>query len=193
MISQSTYVNNLQLAELIRDVPGCVVECGVWRGGMIAGMGVVLGPKRDYFLFDSFEGLPPAREIDGKAAIEWQRNPNPPTYNDNCTASPEFAEQAMQRAGVSSFHLKKGWFDQTLPEFRPPSPIAILRLDADWYDSTMICLSHMFDLVAPGGLIVLDDYYTWDGCSRALHDFLSQRQAVERIRNLGEICWLRKA
>ena len=192
MISRSTYVDNLQLAESVRHIPGCVIECGVWRGGMSAGMGVVLGSKREYFLFDSFEGLPPAREIDGVAAIAWQANTTSPKYYDNCTAGTAFAEKAMQRAGITSFHLKKGWFEQTLPGFKPPSLIAILRLDADWYDSTMVCLSHLFDFVTPGGLIVLDDYYTWDGCSRALHDFLSQRQAVERIRSLGEICWLQK-
>jgi hypothetical protein len=42
------------------------------------------------------------------------------------------------------------------------------------------------------GIIVLDDYYTWDGCSRALHDFLSRRSSTERIRNLGDVCFLRK-
>jgi O-methyltransferase len=192
MMPCSAYVDNLVLARLVKDVPGCVVECGVWRGGMIAGMGVVLGPKRDYFLFDSFKGLPPAQEIDGKAAIAWQRNTASPKYYDNCTAGPEYAEEAMKRAGISSFYLKKGWFNETLPEFKPPSRIAILRLDADWYDSTTICLSHLFDFITPGGLIIVDDYYIWDGCSRALHDFLSKRQAVERIRSLGETCWIRK-
>jgi len=193
MISQTTYVDNLQLAEGVRAIPGCVVECGVWRGGMIAGMGRVLGPDREYFLFDSFEGLPPARPIDGTAALAWQEDKSSPMYHDNCSAGPEFAEKAMQRAGIRSYHLKKGWFEKTIPAFTPPCPIAILRLDADWYDSTMVCLTRLYDYVAPGGLILLDDYYTWDGCSRAVHDFLSQRQAVERIRNLGEICWLRKS
>jgi hypothetical protein len=58
--------------------------------------------------------------------------------------------------------------------------------------SSMICLESLFDHVAPKGLIVLDDYYAWDGCSRALHDFLSRRTAVERIRNHGEICVVEK-
>lgn len=192
MIPRSEYLNNLSLAERVRSLPGCVVECGVWRGGMSAGIGMVMGPDRDYFLFDSFEGLPPAREIDGKAAIEWQNDKDSPDYRDNCAADMAFAEQAMRRAGIQSFHLKKGWFDKTLPVFQPPASIAMLRLDGDWYDSTMVCLTHLFDFVTPGGLILLDDYHTWDGCSRALHDFLSRRSATERIQSLGGVCFLEK-
>ncbi len=192
MIQPRVFVENLTLAELVREVPGCVVECGVWRGGMSAGMGKVLGPGRDYFLFDSFEGLPPAREIDGQAALEWQSAKDGPAYYDNCAAETKYAEKAMRQAGIKSFHLKKGWFEQTLPGFKPPAPIALLRLDGDWYDSTMVCLSHLFDFVTPGGLIILDDYYTWDGCSRALHDFLSRRSAAERIQSFGAVCFLEK-
>jgi O-methyltransferase len=192
MIEPRVFAENLALAERVRDVPGCVVECGVWRGGMSAGMGKVLGPGRDYFLFDSFEGLPPAREIDGQAALEWQKAKDAPTYYENCTAGTEYAEKAMRLAGIKSFHLKKGWFEKTLPGFKPPTPIALLRLDGDWYDSTMACLSHLFDFVTPGGLIILDDYYTWDGCSRALHDFLSRRSAPERIQSFGAVCFLEK-
>jgi O-methyltransferase len=59
--------------------------------------------------------------------------------------------------------------------------IAVLRLDGDWYDSTMLCLEHLFPLVVPGGLMLIDDYYTWDGCARAVHDYLSREQAAERI------------
>jgi O-methyltransferase len=193
MVSPSTYCHNLQLAERVRGVVGCVVECGVWRGGMIAGIATLLGPDRDYFLLDSFEGLPPPREIDGPRAIAWQQQTDSSTYFDNCSAPPEMAERAMIRSGAGSFHLVKGWFSETLPALRLPSPIALLRLDADWYESTRTCLDHLFDFLAPGGLLLLDDYYTWDGCSRALHDFLSRRSALERIRNLGEVCYLQKA
>ena len=98
----------------------------------------------------------------------------------------------MRIAGARSFSLIKGWFNETVPNFKPPSPIALLRLDGDWYESTMVCLVHLFDEVAPGGIVILDDYYIWDGCSRALHDFLSKRLAVERVRSLGNVCFLEK-
>ena len=192
MIPLETYVNNLFLAQRMAGVSGCIIECGVWRGGMSAGLATILGKDRQYFLFDSFEGLPPAKEIDGEGALNWQKDKQSPIYYDNCSAGEEFANRAMTLAGVQSFQLIKGWFDKTLPTFRPPEPIALLRLDADWYDSTMVCLDSLFDFVAPNGLIILDDYYQWDGCSRALHDFLSRRSAVERIQSFERICHLQK-
>src|SRR5215831_15391207 len=54
MIPVRRFCANLSLAETVLDIPGCIVECGVWRGGMSAGLCLLLGSERDYFLFDSF-------------------------------------------------------------------------------------------------------------------------------------------
>jgi hypothetical protein len=192
MIPATIYVDNLRLAAQVRGIPGCVVECGVWRGGMIAGLASILGAHRDYVLLDSFEGLPPVQEIDGISAKKWQDDKQGATYYNNCSAAAEYAERAMRLSGATSFRLVKGWFNQTLPAFNPPDRIALLRLDGDWYDSTMTCLESLFDHMAPEGIVVVDDYYTWDGCSRAVHDFLSRRSAVERVQSFGDVCFLRK-
>jgi O-methyltransferase len=193
MISLRDYMDNLRLAGSVRGVPGCVVECGVWRGGMSAGLAAILGPGRTYYLCDSFEGLPPAAEIDGLAARQWQNSPDGPNYHDNCRAALETAKEAMALTGAPSVRFIPGWFNATLPDLKLDAPIALLRLDGDWYESTMTCLENLYDQVAPGGLILIDDYYTWDGCSRAVHDFLSRRKAVERIEQAGAVCYLRKA
>jgi O-methyltransferase len=68
----------------------------------------------------------------------------------------------------------------------------VLHLDADWFESTIICLNTLFEKVASGGVVIIDDYYTWDGCSRAVHEYLAKTQATERISMLGHVCYLRK-
>ena len=73
MIPAGLFAANLELAEQAKAIAGVIVECGVWRGGMSAGLAEILGPERDYYLFDSFEGLPSAQEIDGPAALAWQQ------------------------------------------------------------------------------------------------------------------------
>jgi O-methyltransferase len=181
MIPTRAYVSNLLVTSAYAQVPGCVVECGVWRGGMSAGMAEALGPDRRYYLFDSFEGLPEAKPIDGPAALQWQTDKNGATYHDNCRAEQEFAERAMRMSGARDYQLIKGWFDQTLPNFVPEQPIAILRIDADWYDSVMCCLVHLTRHLAPGAIVILDDYWTWDGCSKATHRFLADRDATARL------------
>ena len=181
---------NLRIVDERRHVRGCVVECGVWRGGMSAGMAEVLGPGREYFLFDSFEGLPPAAAVDGASATAWQQDTQGESYYDNCRASIDFAERAMRLAGVPHYKLVKGWFEETLPKFTPPCPIAVLRLDGDWYESTMTALESLYKHLAPDGIVIVDDYYAWDGCSRAIHDFLSRHQLTTRITQKYGICVL---
>ena len=61
--------------------------------------------------------------------------------------------------------------------------IAILRLDSDWYASTWDCMVNLYAKVAPGGIIIFDDYHAFDGCSRAVHDFLSKNSLPVRLSN----------
>lgn len=187
MVKQPAFRHNLELARSFRHVPGIIVECGVWQGGMSAALATVLGPDRTYYLFDSFEGLPAPKELDGAEAKAWSEGNNAMPYYNNCRAEEQTAAEAMRLAGVQNPNLVKGWFDQTLPHFHPKEPIAILRLDGDWYDSTMCCLTHLYDKVASGGVIIIDDYYVWEGCTRAVHDFMSQRKLKEPIRQFDNV------
>lgn len=192
MIPASAYVTNLKLAQSRAAIPGAIVECGTWKGGMIAGIAKLLGKNRDYFLFDSFEGLPEVEPIDGQAAQQWQDNTESPGYFDNCTASEKDAYAAMSLADITDAKLVKGWFEDTLSQATFPSGIAILRMDADWYKSTIQILDSLFPLVNENGIILIDDYYTWDGCSKAVHDYLSKHKRPERISSSRGVCYLVK-
>jgi O-methyltransferase len=183
MISKTAYIRNLALVHDFSHVRGTVVECGVWRGGMIAGMATLLGSDREYHLFDSFEGLPPAQEIDGRSAIAWQANRNSSGFHDNCRAEEVEATAAMELSGASRFVLHKGWFDKTIPSWSgTASDIAVLRLDCDWYESMKVCMTHLMPRMAPGGIIIVDDYYTWDGCTKAVHEHLAALKKPLRMR-----------
>lgn len=182
MVAFRWYLENLALIgtfvdkEILKN--GAIVECGTWRGGMAAGMIEYCGKDKSYYFFDSFDGLPQAKEIDGKIAIELQLDKN----YDNCYASLETFKNTIDRTGINPNNVKiiKGFFNESFKTFDPPK-IAVLRLDADWYESTMLCLEKFWDFVLPGGIIIIDDYYAWEGCTRAVHDFLSKRKSVETI------------
>lgn len=185
MVPPEVFADNLELIERYGNEPGCVVECGVWKGGMSAAMALMLGKNRNYFLFDSFEGLPDAKEIDGSKAKAWQDDKSSPFYFDNCRAEENDARKAMQIAGAEKAHFIKGFFSETLPGFTPPEPIRVLRLDGDWYESTMDCLKHLYKHLAPGAIVILDDYYLWEGCTKAVHDFFSAEKLPHPIRQLN--------
>ena len=114
-------------------------------------------------------------------------------YFDNCKAEEKWAQDAMKLAGAPRFATVKGWFNETLPKFQPEDRIAVLRLDGDWYDSTMECLVHLYPHVVPGGAIIIDDYYTWAGCSRAIHDYLSRNELEDTVHQyLNGVCYFIK-
>jgi O-methyltransferase len=161
------------LARIARDaarrgVRGDIVECGVCNGGSA---GVLYASFREaspaVWLYDSFEGLPAPTPVDGPAAG---------AYAGHCVGSEEMVRRAMGVAGVepARLHVKRGWFDAT---FREPLPetIAILHVDADWYDSVSLCLRTFYDHVVDGGVIILDDFGQWEGCREAFYDFARAR------------------
>ena len=122
-----------------------------------------------------------ARRSGRRAAVAWQSNTESPAYYNNCTAAEEEAAAAMKLSGATSFSLVKGWFNETVPRFTPPSEIAVLRLDGDWYDSTRVCLENLYPHVAPGGIVIVDDYYNWDGCARAVNEFLAASASTNTV------------
>jgi O-methyltransferase len=185
MIPSDNYVDNLKLCEKYKFLEGDIVECGTWKGGMIAGIAEVLGDtNRTYFLFDSFEGLPLAKIIDGESAINWQNNKESEAYYDNCSADILYAKEAMRLSRVKNVQIIKGWFNQTLPGFNKNNRIAILRLDGDWYESIMECMEYLYPYVVKNGLVIIDDYYIWDGTSRAIHNYLAKINSTSKIYTL---------
>ena len=152
-------------AILALGVPGDFVECGVWRGGASFLMAELLreagASDRRVWLFDSFEGLPPPADIDGATAQAYPEQRNDPWYHDNCRASLEDVQASVAALGLGGWtRLVKGWFEKSLPAHKDRiGPIALLRIDGDWYASVRCCLENLWDQVVKRGLVVLDDYY----------------------------------
>jgi O-methyltransferase len=58
--------------------------------------------------------------------------------------------------------IRRGWFEDTVPKLASEigrNVIALLRLDCDWYDSTILCLEHLMPIVKEGATVIVDDYY----------------------------------
>lgn len=199
MISEGDYIKNLELAETHlrqnRLDNGCVVECGTWRGGMSFGLVEALPQIQEFHCFDSFQGLPKVGPLDGECARRMQEEGKFVAVN-NYASVEEFNAGLRQLDALrqSRVHVHAGWFSETMTGFRPSRPISLLRIDCDWYDSVTMALDVLFDHVQTNGLIIIDDYMSWEGCSRAVHDFLSKRQARERIQQTapGAISFLIK-
>jgi len=180
---QRVFYENLTIIEhFATHVEGALVECGTWKGGMACSMMAIGGAERNYYFYDSFDGLPDANELDGTLATEYQKDTQSPVYHDNCKADYEDFLRLVYAQNIpqENISVNKGWFEDTVPDY-PEQPISVLRLDGDWYDSTMTCLRALYPYVAFGGVIIIDDYEAWEGCARAVHDYLSETGSRSRI------------
>lgn len=172
-----------------QGIPGSFVECGVWKGGCVGLMALANlkhGPvRRQLHLFDSFCGIPePDEAKDGAAAVEFARRSGagvsgalkavPDQYGEVGTV--DVNRELLRSLGYpdGNVHIHEGWFQDTVPRDAPNlGPIAILRLDGDWYESTKVCLQHLVQHVVPGGFVIVDDYGAYEGCRLAVDEFLA--------------------
>lgn len=157
---------------LAEDIPGDLVECGVWRGGSCILMRAVLAvyedEERRVWLADSFAGVPPP-DKENYIADENLRL-------DLCAdvlAVPETTVKAnFKRYGLLDDRVRflAGWFKDTLPT-APIDQIALLRLDGDLYESTIQALDALYPRLSPGAFCIIDDYHPIPACRQAVTNY----------------------
>jgi O-methyltransferase len=152
------------------EIPGDFVECGVYNGGtaaILAHFATRSPLQRTLWLFDSFEGMPQTTDRDGDAASE---------YIGQLVGNVETVRSVLESVGadLKRVHIVKGWFEESFRTVTIPR-IALLNIDADWYDSVKLCLDVFYDAVTPGGFISIDDYGHWPGCKQAVDEFFVAR------------------
>ncbi|ANY10598.1 macrocin O-methyltransferase (plasmid) [Pseudonocardia sp. HH130630-07] len=162
---------------LADDVPGDVIETGVWRGGVCIFMRAFLVAHgctdRTVWVADSFAGLPPAgdRDPDPVAAM----GHDVATVNERMLAVDlAQVQENFDRYGLLDDQVRflPGWFSDTLPT-APIERLSLLRLDGDWYDSTMDALVNLYPRLSSGGFVIIDDYCV-PGCADAVTDYRAQ-------------------
>lgn len=171
-----------QTTDIIRNVitnkiPGSFVETGVWKGGMGMWMKNLLNyycdKTRDIWLYDTFEYFPHEKTED---ELDTKIHPVTQILFENMQ-SVETVRNNFQKFNLldSHVHLIPGEFSNTLTT-TDPGTIAVLRLDSDYYTSTLFVLDKLYDKVAIGGYVIVDDYGNpYVGCRKAVDEFRQKR------------------
>jgi hypothetical protein len=197
LVSPARVHNLYRLARRIEKehIPGDVLECGVCNGGTAAVLARVATHSRmprTVWLFDSFQGMPETTSEDGLSydgdAAE--------RHIGKEVGDAERVKEVLHKVGadLSRVRIVPGWFEDTLPSASAAiSQIALLNIDADWYESVKLCLETFYDRVAPGGFVSLDDYGHWPGCKLAVDDFFRHRQIPYELNKADYTAhWFRK-
>lgn len=181
--SEETLFFTYKIANELQSNEGCFVECGVAAGAQIIAMRVG-APNKTIHAFDSFQGIPsPSNRDDQMPGIKYlsqQEISNLPepgkqslvTTGATAVSVESFKEHLINSGvGLDNIIIHEGWFEETIEE-SDTGPIAILRLDGDLYNSTFVCLQHLFPRVIQHGCVIVDDIEL-PGCKAACDEYFS--------------------
>lgn len=186
---------------LIRDeVAGDLIETGVWRGGttiFMRGLLKAYGEQgRLVWVADSFEGLPEPDETRFPKEAAFHKGKTMQHYYKNMAATMDEVISNFRAYELFDEQVRfiKGWFKDSLPT-APIEHLALLRLDGDYYDSTMDALDSLYDKLSVGGIVIVDDYGedAWTNCRQAVDRFRESRGIQDAMMAVDSKCyWWRK-
>jgi len=178
----------MALCEAVRyleraGVDGAIVECGVWRGGSMMAAALTLLERgsgdRELHMFDTFTEMPRPDERD----THMSGTPGPEFFERVVAADEDVygllpldrVRALLESTGYppQRLHFVAGLVEETIPE-RAPERIALLRLDTDWYRSTIHELRHLYPRVVSGGIVIVDDYGEFAGARDAVDEYLAE-------------------
>jgi Macrocin-O-methyltransferase (TylF) len=187
-----------------RSIPGIFVEAGVAMGGSACIIAKTKHASRELRLYDVFALLPPPTQGDGDRSMEvyeYFRSGRVQglvdvNYVSHVQDLLSFTRRNMEEVGINpdaaNIRFVKGLYQDTL---QIDHPVAFAHIDCDWYDSVVTCIDRIADVVSPGGIMLFDDYHSFEGCRRAVDAWLKAESrfrvihadwtvAVERIAEL---------
>ena len=177
-------------------IPGAIAECGVWRGGSMMAVALTLlhhgDSSRQLYLYDTFEGMsePTERDqsFDGRSA-QSQVELDPTGNSVWCRSPKEDVRANVLSTGYpeENLHFIQGKVEETLPS-KMPERLSLLRLDTDWYESTKHELIHLFPVLNPLGLLIIDDYGHWQGARQAVDEYFAEHKLNVYLHRVDYTC-----
>lgn len=194
-----TYVAVQQLDA--NKIEGDIVECGVWKGGQIISAWLAnTNSKRKFWLFDTFEGMTTPTDNDFRLQADGVTRGYAKDSGKAKRGFDQWCRSEIQevKENLSKFNMPmeqttfvKGDIVQTLNDPKNiPDKIALLRLDTDWYESTLKELQVLWPKLVVGGYMVMDDYGSWQGSKKAFHDTFGDSIKIHTIDQVA--VWFRK-
>jgi len=167
------------------DLNGIFVEAGCALGGSALVIAASKTKNRPFFIFDTFEGIPPPSDNDGK--------------DIHSRYTQIIRGNAVGKNGEKYYGYRKNLFDEVISRFnnfgypigenqitlvkglfqhvmKINEPVAFAHLDCDWYESVLVCLNQIEPKIVSGGVMVIDDYFKWTGCRKAVDEYFSHRK-----------------
>jgi hypothetical protein len=172
-------VAHYELYKSIVNLPGHIVECGVYKGASLirfTSFREILenAYSRKVIGFDIFGKFPQNDERDQGFIEKFEK------AGGNGISIDEL-EAVFAYKSFNNYELVKGNISETVPNYLKDNPelkIALLHIDVDVYQPSMVVLEHFYDRVVRGGLIVFDDFGTVAGETKAIDEFFKKQDVI---------------
>lgn len=187
LIEDSQLIGHWTYYQMIKDVPGSIVECGVFRGRSLlrwAHFRDIAGDGRNLIGFDTFDQFPKAHGSDIPMREQFC------SHVGDKSSSPHEIQQMLEEGDCGqNLLLIKGDICETLPEFvkrHPDERIALLNMDCDLYEPTEAALENLYPMISPKGLLLCDDYNIFPGATDAINQYIWQHNLyLRRLRKFN--------
>jgi len=204
-----TYLNLSALVDLHaavkrvegKNVPGIFIEAGCALGGSALVIAASKSAARPLFLYDVFGMIPPPSAAEPPEVHERYRliksgqaggigDGRYYGYEENLA---DKVVETFVRFGLkpeaNAVFLVKGIYEETL---QVTESVALAHIDCDWYDSVLTCLQRIEPRLSPGGILVIDDYFRWPGCRRALDEYFADKMADYESQTMSRLHIVRR-
>lgn len=204
-----TYLEPSALIDLYKSVnelkrgkrDGIIIEAGCALGGSALVIASSKERTRSFYIYDVFGMIPPPSKQDGDDTHERYKiivsgeskgcgGNGYYGYEDDLL---EKVEQTFYDHGLptneNNIYLIRGLFENTLFVNKP---VALAHIDCDWYESMMICLQRIEPHLVKGGVLIIDDYYTWAGCRKAVDAYFANKKDGFKFYNKSRLHIIRK-
>lgn len=174
----TTALTRIELFKKVLEIQGAIVECGVHKANSLMlyyHLSTILEPynfHRKIIGFDTFEGFRSLSKQDNDDLTEVQFSD---TSYESILEWVELQDQNRALSHISKVDLVKGDATKTIPQYVAENPhliVALLYLDFDIYEPTMVALKHLLPLVPKGGVVGFDEINCkeWQGETIALKE-----------------------
>jgi hypothetical protein len=191
------FLAHYELFKLVVDLPGCIVDLGVYRGASFFTFSNLMESfcpfdrSRKVFGFDHFAGLTQfsdkdGRKDDGVAKVEGGYK----ATREEIETLVEIHNSDNMIPGTKRCLLVDGDIKDTLPKFLEQNPglkIALLHFDMDLYEPTKIAMETLYPLVLKGGVVCFDEYglVPWGGETTAVDEYFAKHGEAPTIKKFN--------
>ena len=195
-----------ELAQVARDnekahLEGAIVETGCALGGSAIALAYAKSRERQLFVYDAFGMIPPpspqddqdvhnryevilsgiSSGIGGETYYGYIENLDDKVRENFVSFGFDLKDNHIQ--------LVKGLYEDTL---QIDFPVSLAHIDCDWFDSVLISLQRIEPSLVRGGTLIIDDYYAYSGCKKAVDEYFNNKQESFRFVSKSRLQIIKK-